>query len=401
MTGHVAKKGNKYYLVLETRDPSTGKRKQKWISTGLTRKRDAEERLHEVLADYQRGAFVDPTNITVAELLNRWIEDVVKLGSESRYKRYESIVRCHLIPNIGAVPLRQLSPADVQAMYRKLYQSGKIVQGKKGEPEPPRAPMAEATIRKIHNVLNAAVDMAVKWRLISANPLRGAVVVPSAGDEDDDAEGEVRYWTPEETRRFLAVAAGSPNYVLYALALGTGLRRGELFGLKWDDVDFERATISVRRTLKRASSPPKFGPPKTKTSRRTISISPSLVTLLRRHRARQLQEKMQNRNVYEDYGLIFAQPNGRPMHPNNLVKREFARLKKLAGVTDIRFHDLRHTHAVEMIRRGIHVKAISARLGHASIVVTMDTYGHLLPEVESEAAMVIEDLLPHAGSENR
>lgn len=392
MTGHVAKKGNRYYLVLETKDPATGKRKQKWLSTGLTRKRDAEERLHEVLTDYRRGDYVAPSRMTLKELLTRWLASDVKLGSAKKYRDYESICRCHLIPALGQRLVQELAPLEIQEYIGRALESGKIIRRKGGKIE--RGPLALESVRKHYAVLSAALNRAVDWGIIARSPTVG-VSLPGSDDED---EGDLEAWSADECARFLRAASKVPNYPIYALALGTGLRQGELFGLKWDDVDFEAMTIRVRRTLRKPTTPPQFGPPKTQASRRTISISPALAKMLRSIRVSQKADKLRLGPEYEDYGLVFCQPNGRPMHPNNLAKREFVRLKATAGVPDISWHGMRHTHATELIRKGVHVKVISARLGHTSIRTTMDIYGHLLPDMQSDAAVAIDEHLPDVTS---
>jgi len=384
ITGHLKKYGNYWYVAINLRDPETGKRKKKWVSTRKTNKRDAEQVRIQLLAEYNQGMYVEPSKVTLAELLQRWLDDRAKVAvAESTYRRYESIVNNHLIPALGSIPLKDLTAAHIQQMYREHAEGGRLTT--KGERS--GEPLSPATVRQHHIVLNQALKQAVRWGLLARSPMDG-VTPPKV------ARTEARAWTPEETNRFLAVAAQSEHFALYALALGTGMRRGELFALMWKDVDWERGTITVRRSLVQPGAHPRFKEPKTRSGWRLITLSPGLLAILHRHRTKQKEHRLFHGPNYEDHDLIFAQPNGRSLYPNNIVRREFRRLIQAAGVPMITFHDLRHTHATDLVRRGFHPKVIAARLGHSSISVTMDTYSHVMPEMQREAAEAFDDLLP-------
>lgn len=372
MTGHVAKKGNRYYVVLEMKDPATGKRKQKWISTGLTRKREAEAELVRIIEEHRRGEYVQPSNMTVKELLLRWLEDDAKLSVATlTYERYESIVKTHLIPHLGGIALKDLAAPMVQRYYRSAVESG----------------LSPTTVRQHHVVFSRAIKRGMQWGLVARNVLDGL-----SPPKKEDAE--VEFWEQDEMTRFLEAARTSPYYVLYAVALGTGMRRGELLALQWKDIDFNEQTITVRRSLVKVGPPPVFKSPKSKSGWRLLPISPQLVRLLRRQRAKVAEDKLRLGERYEDYDLVFCIDNGRPLRANNLIRRDYRSTIEKAGIRYINFHGLRHTHATDLLRRGVHPKIVSERLGHHSITITLDLYSHVTPQMQSDAALAIDDLLP-------
>ena len=178
------------------------------------------------------------------------------------------------------------------------------------------------------------------------------------------------------------------------LAISTGLRRGELLGLRWDDVDLERGTLRVGRALVREGGRHTLGETKTKRGRRQINLTPRTVSTLKAHRKKQLEAKMRLAGLYKDHGLIFASQVGTPVNPENLVKRSFKPLLKKAGLPEIRFYDLRHTCATLLLIRGVHPKLVQELLGHATIAMTLDTYSHYLPSMGDQASGAMKDALP-------
>ena len=177
------------------------------------------------------------------------------------------------------------------------------------------------------------------------------------------------------------------------LAITTGLRRGELLGLRWDDADLEGGTLRVGRALVREGGRYSMGETKTKRGRRRVNLTPRTVGVLKDHRKRQLEERMKLAGLHEDHGLIFATNVGTPVNPENLVKRSFKPLLKKAELTEIRFHDLRHTCATLLLGRGVHPKLVQELLGHATIAMTLDTYSHYLPSMGDQAASAMGDAL--------
>ena len=193
----------------------------------------------------------------------------------------------------------------------------------------------------------------------------------------------------------LKAAVGNRLEALYVLAVHTGMRRGELLGLTWSDVDLKNASVSVRRTLTRTDNGKRvvLGEPKTKKSRRTIRLTPQAVETLRSHLERQLQDMEILGDRYQDQGLVFTTNTGTPINPSNLRQRNFAPLLKQAGLPHIRFHDLRHTCATLLLSRGVHPKFVQELLGHATIAITLDTYSHVMPSMGDATAKAMEDVL--------
>ena len=192
-------------------------------------------------------------------------------------------------------------------------------------------------------------------------------------------------WDEEQARRFLAVADQSGRGPIWIVALATGMRRGELLGLRWQDVDFERGVLSVRQTVGALRGKPDVKPPKTRSSIRDVPVPAEVMAALREHRRRQNEQRLALGTVWEDYDLVFAAANGRPIYPDNL-KRDFERLVHLAGVPRIRIHDQRHTHVTLAIAAGADIGAVSQRIGHSRTSITMDVYHHVLPRKHLEVS---------------
>ncbi len=267
--------------------------------------------------------------------------------------------------------LKNLTPAHVRGFYRERLDAG----------------LAPATVRKMHVVLHKALDQAVADGLIPRNAT-DAVKVPRSERE------EIKPLTAEEANRLMETARGDRLEALYVLAIHTGLRQGELLALRWEDIDLEGGKLRVRRTLTYAGGRHSFSEPKTKKSRRTVRLSATAVSALRDHLGRQIGEMERLGSLYQPGRLVFAGETGGIVTPSNLRNRAFARLLKRAGLpSTTRFHDLRHTCATLLLSKNVNPKIVSELLGHSSIAVTLDTYSHVLPDMQEKAAQAIEDAL--------
>jgi integrase len=287
----------------------------------------------------------------------------------STLERHEGIIRTHLRPALGSIRLKNLTTAHVRGLIREKLDTG----------------LAPATVRKIHSTLHKALGVAVSDGLVPRNA--AAVKAPRPAPE------EMRPLSEQQARVFLEAAAGSDFEALYVLAITTGLRRGELLGLRWEDADLERSTLRVGRALVRERGTHKVGETKTKRDRRQDDLTPRTVKALRAHRKRQLEEKIKLAGLYEDRGLIFTTRTGAPVKPENLIKRDFKPLLTRTGLPEIRFHDLRHTCATLLLGRGVHPKLVQELLGHATIAMTLDTYSHYLPSMGDQASGAMGDAL--------
>jgi integrase len=247
--------------------------------------------------------------------------------------------------------------------------------------------LSPATVLRHYRILHEALDHAVRWGLLARNPT-------DLVDSPKLRHVEMRVWDEEQVRLFLAEAKrASPHYCLYLAAMLTGMRQGELLGLRWQDVDFTLGVASVQQTFYRRGGQKIFHEPKSPRSRRSVAVPPKLLEELRRFRERQAEHRRFFGRDYADHDLVFCQSNGRPLHAHNLVKRDFRPIINRAGLPRIRFHDLRHTHATHLLRRGVHLKVVQERLGHSTPAFTLHVYSHVLPGMQEEAARDLEGWL--------
>lgn len=374
MRGHLVKryKGSwSIVLDLGRQRDSQGrlKRIQKWFSCTGTKK-EAEERLSELLHRYHQGSVLEPSRMLLSDWLDRWLETAVKPGRALRtYETYRSIIEKHLKPGLGHHAIGKLRPDHLEAYYHGCTLDPK-------------------TLENHHNVLSGALGVAVRHKLVRENV--ASLVMNKPRDKGDHEALHEQCWEVEEARAFLAAARamGPQQAAFYHLALESGARKGELCGFKWVDLDFESGKITVMRQLIKRWPDPIFGPPKNKKPR-TIDLSQEALGLLRKQRAAQAEIKLLAGNTYQDQGLIFAYeqpPFGMPLSANNLGQREFYKLIKAANVRPITIHGLRHTAATLMLKEGIPIKVVSERLGHKKVTITLEIYAHALPSMQREAA---------------
>src|SRR5262245_45351746 len=289
-------------------------------------KRAADAELAKVVNSINHGRHVEPNRITVREFLERWLRDYVAIHVEKTSTRdgYARRVRRHLIPELGAAPLAKLAAARLQTFRRVKLEKG----------------LSSTTVNDLNRVMHLALESTVKWGLVGRNAC-GAAEPPKKRHID------LTVWTPAQCQRFLATARESDNrcHPVFAAALFTGMRQGELLGLRWSDVDLGGGAARVQQTLQRAGARPVFGMPKTERSRRRVLLLPELVAALRRIKVAQDEERREAGDAYRDHGLVFAVPDGAPIHASNLQRRRFFPRIEEAGVPKIRFRDLRHSQA--------------------------------------------------------
>lgn len=370
MAGQIVKRGENRYLVrIYMGLDSNGKRKYH-NKTIHGNKKDAERYRNKILREKDMGTFVEPTRDKLSEYLEKWLETVVKNRvREKTLKSYEQLVRIYINPSLGEATLSRLSPEEIQEFYNDMLERG----------------LSPRTIRYTHTVLRNALDQAVKWGKIYRNPSE-LVDLPRQKKE------EMKTLTPEQVSIFMEATIYSPWKALFSLMLASGMRPGETLGLKWADIDLEKGRIHVRRVLTRSGDTWSLEEPKTPQSKRVIPIPRGVVKDLEDHKVDQAEEKLRARN-YNDTGLVFADGNGNPLHHRNIVNRHFKPLLKAADLPDIRLYDLRHTCATLLLSAGENPKIVSERLGHASITLTLDTYSHVLPDMQQSASDKLEKVL--------
>jgi len=377
MKGHVRKRGKKSWaVVVDLGRDANGKRRQKWVSVKGNR-REAERKLTEVLRELDTGTYVEPSKLTVREYLDLWLNDHAKgqVGAKT-FERYKQLIERHVVPTLGSYKLPELKPLHLQALYGKALESGRS-DGKGG--------LAPQTVVHIHRVLRTALKKAVKWQLLARNP--ADAVDPPRADKP-----EMKALDAEDTAKLLTAASRSTLKGPILVAVTTGVRRGELLALRWSDVELDRAELVIRRALQETNDGLSFKEPKTARGRRLIALPGLTVQFMRQHKADQAKQRLRLGPLYQDHGLIFPRPDGTPWPPD-AFSTAFAALIRRSDLPHIRFHDLRHSHASQLLKQGVHPKVVSERLGHSTIAITLDTYSHVLPGLQAIAASEIDQLL--------
>lgn len=331
--------------------------------------REALERRSEALRAAARAVPRGRERQTVQAFLAGWLEGTRSRLRPRTWVRYEQLVRVHIVPSIGTLALAALSPQDVERLYAQRLRAG----------------AAPFTVRHVHEVLHRALEQATTWGEIGRNPA-SLVQRPVA------PRREMATFDESQARSLLAAIAEDRLEALYVVAITTGMRQGELLALRWSDVDLERTTAAVRRSLQRTPEGPVFTPPKSARSRRQVLLTPTAIAALRRHRIRQAEDRLAAGSAWDDQELVFANTVGRPLDGPTVTKAFQAALVR-ANLPRIRFHDLRHTAATLLLGRGIHPKIVSEQLGHSQIAITLDLYSHVTPTMQRDAAAAIESML--------
>lgn len=381
MKGHIRKRGrNSWAVAIYVGRNDQGKPRYKWHTvTGGRRK--AEDECARLLNQMTSGEYIEPSRTTLAEYLERWLSDYAEVNVAAKtFERYAEIIRVHLIPALGHHRLTKLQPLHIQAYYSLALQSGRK-DGKGG--------LSAQTVIHHHRVLKDALHQAVRWRLLVRNP-SDAVEPPRR------QEREMQVLDDNQLGTLLKGAAGKSIYIPILLAVTTGMRRGEILGLRWSDIDLNAGTLAVCQSLEHTRlGGLKFKQPKTRRSRRVVALPDFAVDALRKHRAAQGRTRLQAGSDYKDNDLVCARWDGSPRNPGALT-RAFAKLIADLGLPKVRFHDLRHSHATQLLREGIHPKVVSERLGHSTVGITLDTYSHVTPTMQEEAAKRIDVALRSA-----
>lgn len=357
------RKDGRYQVAISLED---GKRKYYYASS----KKEAMEILRKVQHEQQQGTLVTGPQQTLEQYLKEWLQSHKSIRPRT-YERYEAIIRLHLVPTLGKLTLQKLTAQHLDRLYTRKIESG----------------LKPKTVAAIHTMLHTALDKAVRLGLIARN-VCDLVSPPRV------VRKEITPLTLEQVQKLLEAAKGHPQEVLFILALSTGMRRGELLGLKWQDIDFERGVLQVRRALVRMPTGQGYqeAEPKTAKSRRSIALTSFAIEALKRHREIQQQWKEAAGPFWQNNDYVFCKPLGEHLNPGYDVLVQLKLLLEKAGLPDIRFHDLRHCTATMLLAKGVHPKVVQEILGHSEIGMTLNTYSHVLPTMQKDAMEKLDDL---------
>jgi integrase len=370
MPGHILKRGKVWYVVVSRgRDPVTGKRLRGWHRAG-PREKDAKALQVKLSHDLLTGAYMVPSKMTVDEFAEMYLAECESRLTARTFYDYESILRLHVRPRLGRISLSALNPEHMVDLLKHWREDGRT-DGSGG-----------LSPQKCHNnyrALRTMLRKAVKWGYLARNPLESI-------DPPRVQRKEVQALSEQEVRTLIEAAGDTVIGRAIRVAVCTGMRRGELLGLRWSDIDFEERTLHIQQTVYRLPGRGFFfQPPKNDGSARQIFLPSTAVRALVRQRAKQGEVKLALGASYEDHDLVFAAPDGKPQDPSVFYRR-MTRVAERAGVQHVHPHKLRHTCASTHLHAKTHPKVVSEILGHASVNMTLDTYSHLIPDMQADAA---------------
>jgi len=306
---------------------------------------------------------------SLGHYLQEWLAHARGRVRATTYAGYEYLIRCYAVPALGEVPLPEISPLDIQRLYSSLLV--------------PERRLSAGTVLNLHLVLTQALGQAVRWGILERNPVAGAQPPRPCRPEPVVVDTAL-------ARRIVAALEGSAVELPGTLAIATGMRRGEILGLRWADLGPDLALAQVRRTLHTTWGGLAFSEPKTRKSRRAVALPQIVRAPLERARSEQQLRRSKVR-VWSDLDLVIDRGDGGPLNPNTLSSRWRGFLRR-SGLPHVRFHDLRHAHATLMLLKGVHPKVVSERLGHASVGITLDLYSHVLPCMQQDAVRAFDEL---------
>ncbi|MGG1400199.1 site-specific integrase [Bacillus salipaludis] len=363
----------KWDIVVDVgKDPFTGKRKQK-KKRGFNTKQEAGKALTKILNEINEGTLFEPANMTVNQFMVIWFKERKLSVERTTYQNNSAFFNIYISPQIGSLKMFDVSPLILQNFVNDLVE---------------KTNLASSTIHKIFDILKVSFAKALKLKIIKENPV---VLV----DLPKVKKAEMKVWDSDQVNIFLKnvtnVKRPSKYITAYLLAILTGMRQGEILGLRWKDIDFQTKQIFVSQTLSHDGKELRNWT-KTKAGKRAIHIPDVLINHLKIERKNFLSNKLECGNEFEDNDLVICTKNGKPVQSTNLL-RAFKNDAKKVGLPIIRFHDLRHTHATMLIQQNINPKVIQERLGHSRIGITLDIYSHVLPSMQQEVAMKLDEIL--------
>jgi len=345
-----------------------GQRRRKTVY-GRTR-REVQEKVVAALRDQQLGVLPSTGTGTVAQFLATWLENSAKPRLRpSTYRSYSDLIHLHLIPSLGHLRLDRLGPAQVQAMLNAKLASG----------------LSPRRVEFLRAVLRTSLNQAIKWEMLTKN-------AAALADSPRVTRRPVQVLSPAEAQRLLDAARDDRFEAVYAVALSLGLRQGEALGLRWQDIDLTEQRLTVVHALQRVDGKLTLVEPKTARSRRSIKVPAVIADILAKHRKRQFEDRLRAGARWQHSDLVFTTTIGTPLEGTTVTHR-FPHLLAAAGLPRIRFHDLRHSCASLLLAQGVSPRVVMETLGHSQISLTMNTYSHVIPAVQAEAANAMDRIL--------
>lgn len=378
MKGHIRERSpGKWAIVLDVPDRETGKRRRKWHSFAGT-KRQVQVECARLIAELKGGVYIEPDRTTISVFLGRWLEHVKPSVSRKTHERYTELCKKGLAPAIGDVMLSKLKTERIDATLSMALLTGRH-DGKGG--------LSATTVRHLRRVLVMALNQAVTWDLIAKNPAL-ATKAPKV-----DRKPMMAY-DATQTAKLLQVIDGARLHIPVLLAVMCGLRRGEIAALRWKHVDWATSRLAIVESAEQTSKGVHYKEPKSGRGR-AVDMSSSVISTLRAYRTRQAEQLLAIGIRISDETFIVTDESGEPLKPTMLTDA-WLRLLERIDLPRIRFHDLRHTHATQLLAAGIHPKIASERLGHSTIGITLDLYSHVMPGMQADAAAQIDAMIRRA-----
>jgi integrase len=375
MKGHIRERSPGHWaIVIDAREPVTGKRKRRWYSFCGT-KRQAQVECARLISEIQSGAYVDASKITVAAYLDRWLDHMATQVSPSSHRTYSTMMRAYVVPAIGMVRLKKLRPIDLANLYATTLRS-----------------LAPKSVILLHNVLSEALRQAMRWQLLAHNP--AVAVAPPRVERK-----QMSVLDADATLDLIEATRTTDLLMPVLLAAMTGMRRGEIVALRWHSIDLDAGQLAIVASTEQVGRKTRDKPPKSGRSR-TVALPALLIEELRRYRLQQAEALLRLGMRQGEDTRVCARADGAPWRPDSLT-RAFRRFLRSHNLPRMRFHGLRHAHATHLLAANVHPKIVQERLGHASISMTLDLYSHVVPGMQEEAAASVDTLMCAAISKRK
>jgi integrase len=374
--GHIRERSpGRWATVIDVRDLATGKRRWKWHSFA-GKKRAAQSECARLISEVKSGTYVEASKETVAAFLDRWLDDVRTRVTVKTHERYAQICHKNINPLLGAIPLAKLKPEHISEAYAKALATGR----RDGE-----GGLSPRTVRQMHAIVKSALAQAVKWEILARNPA-AVVKGPKVG------RAAMQTYDLDQTAQMIEAARNQRVFIPALLAVLCGMRGGEIAALRWRHVDLETAQLAVVQSVEQTKAGVRFKEPKSGHGR-TVALSATVVAELKTHRVQQAEELLRVGKRLSDDDFVVAQADGSPLLPHSIGQEWVRFLGRHHHLPRIRFHDLRHAHATHLLASGVHPKVASERLGHSKVAITLDLFCHVLPNMQADAAAIVDDAL--------